>query len=116
MVTFSVWFIIQSRIAFGGITAVFMALLAMWLLVAALQSRRTWVAVVAGIALGLGLYTFKTFLLYYLGIWGFVLLSLALNREFAAKAVSVGLPRSIPGSGRPDAALLRHFGLCRPET
>ena len=81
MVTFSVWFIIQSRIAFGGITAVFMALLAMWLLVAAMQSRRTWVAVAAGIALGLGLYTFKTFLLYYLGIWGFVLLSLALNRE-----------------------------------
>ena len=81
MTAVSVWFVIQSRIAFGGITAVFMALLAMWLIVAAVQSRRTWVAVAAGIALGLGLYTFKTFLVYFAGIWGVVALSMLMDRD-----------------------------------
>ena len=79
MIAVSVWFVIQSRIAFGGITAVFMALLAMWLIVMAVQSRRTWVAVLAGIVLGLGLYTFKTYLLYFTGIWGLIVVSMLVN-------------------------------------
>ena len=58
-----------------------MALLAMWLMVRAVQSRSWPVAVLAGVALGLGLYTFKTFLLYFGGIWAVALLSAALNRE-----------------------------------
>ena len=81
LLTFSLWFIIQSRIAFAGITSVFMALLAMWLLVAAVQQRQSWTAVAAGVALGLGLYTFKTFLLYFVGIWGVALLAMAVSRE-----------------------------------
>ena len=86
MMTASVWFVIQSRIAFGGISAVFMALLAMWLIVAALrqaqdESRRIWVAVVAGIVLGLGLYTFKTYLLFFTGIWGLAVVSMLVNPE-----------------------------------
>lgn len=81
MLVFSLWFVIQSRIAFGGITAVFMAVLAMWLLIATAQSRRWWVGVAAGVALGLGLYTFKTFLIYFAGIWGVALLSMAVSRE-----------------------------------
>ena len=81
LATFSFFFVIQSRIAFGGITSVFMALLAMWLIVRAVQSRSWPVAVLAGVALGLGLYTFKAFLLYYGGIWAVALLSAAMNRE-----------------------------------
>ncbi len=81
LLAFSFWFVIQSRIAFGSIAAVFMALLAVWLLLAAFQSRRGWVAVAAGIALGLGLYSFKTFLLYFTGIWGVVLLSMVADRR-----------------------------------
>ena len=86
MLTVSVWFVIQSRIAFGGITAVFMTLLAMWLIVSALRqaqskSRRTWVAVVAGVVLGLGLYTFKTHLLFFTGIWGLAVVSMLVNAE-----------------------------------
>ena len=81
MVAVSVWFVIQSRIAFGGITAVFLALLAMWLIVTAVQSKKAWTGVAAGIALGLGLYTFKSFLLYFMGIWGFAVLSMLLSRE-----------------------------------
>ena len=84
LLTFSFWFVIQSRIAFGGITSVFMALLAMWLIVAAVQSKRPWVAVLAGVALGLGLYTFKTSLFYFTGTWGVALVALALSREIRA--------------------------------
>ena len=81
LLAFSFWFVIQSRVAFGSITGVFMAILAMWLLLAAVQSGRNWVAVMAGIALGLGLYTFKTFLLYYTAIWGIALLAMVVERE-----------------------------------
>ena len=77
----SFWFIIQSRIAFGGITSVSMALLAMWLLIASVQSRRPWLAALAGVALGLGLYTFKTSLFYFTGTWGVALVALALSRD-----------------------------------
>ncbi len=81
LVAVSFWFVIQSRIAFGGITSVFMALLAMWLLVAAVQSKRKWVAVAAGVALGLGLYAFKTSLIYFAGIWAVALLAAAVDRD-----------------------------------
>ena len=77
----SFWFVIQSRIAFGGIVSVFMALLAMWLLTAAVRSRRKWLAVAAGVALGLGLYIFKTFLIYFLGIWAVALLGAIVSGE-----------------------------------
>ena len=77
----SFWFVIQSRIAFGGITSVFMALLTMWLLAAAVQSRRKSLAVAAGVALGLGLYTFKTFLIYFTGIWAIALLGAIVSGE-----------------------------------
>ena len=80
LLTMSFWFVIQSRIAFGGVAGVFMAILAMALLVAAVQSRRWWVGAAAGVALGLGLYLFKTFLLYFAGIWAVSLLFMAVDR------------------------------------
>ena len=81
LLVFSLWFMIQSRIAFGGITSVFMAMLAMWLLIETVRTRRLWLAVAAGVALGLGLYTFKTFLSYFTGIWGLALLAAAMHPE-----------------------------------
>ncbi len=81
MLVFSFWFVIQSRIAFGGITAVLMAMLAMWLLIETVRGRRWWIAVSAGVVLGLGLYTFKTFLIYFAGIWGVALLAAAMHPE-----------------------------------
>ena len=81
LLVFSFWFVIQSRIAFGGITAVFMAMLAMWLLMETVRGRRWWIALAAGAALGLGLYTFKTFLIYFAGIWGVALLAAAMHPE-----------------------------------
>ena len=81
LLVFSLWFVVQSRIAFGGITAVFMAMLAMWLLVETVRGRRWWIAVAAGVALGLGLYTFKTFLIYFTGIWGAALVAAMLHPD-----------------------------------
>ena len=81
LLTVSFWFLIQSHIAFGGIAGVFMAMLAMWLMVATVQSKRWWVGAAAGVALGLGLYAFKTYLLYFAGIWGVALLLMAADRE-----------------------------------
>ena len=81
LLTVSFWFLIQSHIAFGGIAGVFMAMLAVWLMVATVQSKRWWVGAAAGVALGLGLYAFKTYLLYFAGIWGVVLLLMAADRE-----------------------------------
>lgn len=86
LLVFSLWFVIQSRIAFGGITAVFMAMLAMWLLIETVRGRRWWTAVAAGVALGLGLYTFKTFLLYFTGIWGMGLLAAGTHPELRRNA------------------------------
>ena len=85
LATVSFWFVIQSRIAFPGMASILMALLAMWLLVVAVQSRSRsrgkWLAVASGVALGLGIYTFKTFLLYFIGFWGAALLAAILYRE-----------------------------------
>ena len=63
LLVLSFWFVIQSRTAFGAITSVYMAMLAIWLLLAAFRSGRNWVAVVTGITRGLGLYSFKTFVM-----------------------------------------------------
>lgn len=129
ILVFSLWFVIQSRIAFGGITAVFMAVLAMWLLVETAQSRRWWLGVAAGVALGLGLYAFETFLIYYAGIWGVALLSMALSREvrgnramWTALVVSavVGGPMLLfyanSGFIGPNLRDLYHVSLSDPST
>ena len=129
LLVFSLWFVIQSRIAFGGITAVFMAVLAMWLLVATVQSRRWWVGVAAGVALGLGLYTFKTFLIYFAGTWGVALLAMVVNREargcrelWLALAISVlvGGPMLLfyanSGFIGPNLRDLYHVSLTDPST
>ena len=129
LVTVSFWFVIQSRIAFGGITSVFVALLAMWLIVAAVQSKRRWVAVLAGVALGLGLYTFKTFLIYFVGIWAVALLGAVFDRElrrgwevwlWLGVSALVGAPMLLfyAGSGYigPNLNDLYQVSLSAPET
>ncbi len=129
LLVFSFWFVIQSRIAFGGITAVLMAMLAMWLLIETVRGRRWWIAVAGGVALGLGLYTFKTFLIYFAGIWGVALLAAAMhpevrrNREIwlaLAVSVIVGGPMLMfyATSGFIGANLndLYHVSLASPST
>ena len=129
LLAFSLWFVIQSRIAFGGIIAVFVAMLAMWLLIETVRRRRWWVAVAAGVMLGLGLYTFKTFLLYFTGIWGLALLAAALhhgvrqNRELwltLGVSVIVGSPMLLfyatSGFIGPNLSDLYQVSLASPST
>ena len=129
LLVFSLWFVIQSRIAFGGIAAVFMAMLAMWLLIETVRGRRWWIALAAGVALGLGLYTFKTFLLYFIGIWSMCLLAAGLHPALRRNAgmwlalgvsVIVGGPMLIfyatSGFIGPNLSDLYHVSLSSPST
>ncbi len=70
LVAFSVWFVIQSRLGFPMMMSVFMAAASLYLLVFAIQSRRPWLAALAGLLLGVGLYSFKAYLIFYVAIWG----------------------------------------------
>ena len=101
LTNFFLWFLILSRIAFQGITSVLVAMLAMWLIVLAARYKRLWISVAGGLALGLGLYTFKQFVIYFFGLWGASILILILSKEshtrkaiclFLGVSVLAGLP------------------------
>ena len=79
MLTVSFWFVLQSRIAFPMVSAILFAMLAMYLSISAVRHRRWWLAALAGVVLGLGLYTYKLFLIYLVGFWGASVLALLIN-------------------------------------
>ena len=81
MLTVSLWFVLQSRIAFPMVSAILFAMLAMYLSILAVRHRRWWLATLAGVVLGLGLYTYKLFLIYFVGFWGASILALLINPE-----------------------------------
>lgn len=81
MLTVSLWFVLQSRIAFPMVSAILFAMLAMYLSILAVRHRRWWLASLAGVILGLGLYTYKLFLIYFVGFWGASILALLINPE-----------------------------------
>ena len=81
MVAASFWFVLQSRIAFPMVSAILFAMLAMYLSILAVQHRRWWLATLAGSVLGLGLYTYKLFLIYLVGFWGVLILALLVIPE-----------------------------------
>ena len=81
MLIVSLWFVMQSRIAFPMVSAILFGTLAMYLAVSAVRHRRWWLAALAGIVLGLGLYTYKLFLIYLVGFWGVSVLALLISPE-----------------------------------
>ena len=81
MLTVSLWFVMQSRIAFPMVSAMLFGMLAMYLAVSAVRHRRWWLAALAGTVLGLGLYTYKLFLIYLVGFWGVSVLALLISPE-----------------------------------
>ena len=81
MAACSFWFIMQSRLAFPMITSTLFAMLAMYLAVSAIRSGRLLLAILAGAALGLGLYTFKAFLIYFAAFWAAAALTFAFRTE-----------------------------------
>ena len=85
LTAFGFFFLVQSKIAFPSITSVLLMMVSMWLMVSAVRSGSTWLALAGGTVLGLGLYTFKLFLVYYLSLWAIaiplVILSAGLRRR-----------------------------------
>ena len=81
MLTVSLWFVMQSRIAFPMVSAILFGMLTMYLAVSAVRHRRWWLAALAGAVLGLGLYTYKLFLIYLAGFWGISVLALLVSPE-----------------------------------
>ena len=79
MLTFFSWFVIVYRIGFPVNLSVFMAVTSICLLVYSARSDRLWVAILGGLILGLGLYSFKGYAIYFCAIWGAGLLVLAMS-------------------------------------
>ena len=80
-VTFHVWFLALSRIAFPVTPAVLCFAAGVWLLLAGARSNRRWLAGLGGVLFGLGWYTYKPFLLYGAGVWGVLVLLLLARRD-----------------------------------
>ena len=74
LLTFSVWFVIASRMGVQMMFAVFMGFSSMLAALETCRTRRVWVGVAGGLLLGLSIYSFKAFLPYFAGIWGIVAL------------------------------------------
>ena len=79
--TFHVWVLVFSRIAFPATPAVFCFAASMWLLIAGVRSSRWRVAGLGGVLFGLGWYTYKSFPLYAIAVWGALALLLLLRRD-----------------------------------
>ena len=106
MLTVSFWFVLQSRIAFPMVSAILFAMLAMYLSILAVRHRRWWLAALAGVILGLGLYTYKLFLIYFVGFWGASIFALLITPELRRqKYVWIILSVSLLASLR----LLTHY-------
>jgi len=88
LLTFFSWFVIIYRIGIPVTLSVFVAALSLCLVIYAARSSRPWVAIVAGLVLGAGLYVFKGYVIYFCTIWAatlFVaLVHLRLRRQWTA--------------------------------
>ena len=87
LLTFSSWFLIQGRIGFHVTFMVFMAAASIYLLLLSVRSGRAWIAVIGGLTLGLGLYSFKAFLIYFVAILAIAALALVVSAELRRRWV-----------------------------
>ena len=85
--TFHIWLLVFSRIAFPAMPAVFCFAASIWLLIAGVRSNRWWTAGLGGILFGLGWYTYKSFPLYAVAVWGVLVLFLLLRPETRRREV-----------------------------
>ncbi len=69
LLTFFSWFVIIYRIGIPVTLSVFVAALSLCLVIYAARSSRPWVAIIAGLVLGAGLYVFKGYVIYFIAIW-----------------------------------------------
>ncbi len=101
MITFCVWFVMQSRIGWDVMPSLFFLIAGLYIMFVGLSTRRIGVAVLAGLVFAVGLYTNKMVLLYFLGvvavISGTILVNPAMRRRselyaFLAVALVSGFP------------------------
>ena len=85
--TFHIWLLVFSRIAFPAMPAVFCFAASIWLLIAGVRSNRWWTAGLGGILFGLRWYTYKSFPLYAVAVWGVLVLFLLLRPETRRREV-----------------------------
>ncbi len=79
--TFFVWFLVQSRIGFPIPLSVFMAAAGIYLLLCAVRRQRLWVALAAGLVLGLQLYAFKGNIIFFAAIFGAAAIALLFSSQ-----------------------------------
>ena len=80
MFSFSFFLVVQSRLGLPMVLTVFMLMLSMQLLVMA-TDRRNWViGTVAGLVFGIGIFSFKEYMLYFFIIWSIVALVMLFKR------------------------------------
>lgn len=68
LIAFSIYFMLESRIGWPLMLAVFELLLGLTLLVISVERRIPWLALIAGIVVGAGMYTHQVFLPYWFAI------------------------------------------------
>ena len=82
----SMWFIIPSRMGVQMMLSVFLGLASMMMALMTCRTRRLAIGIGGGIVLGLSIYSFKAFLPYFIGIWGFVALAALFTSQLRNKA------------------------------
>ncbi|MCY4581219.1 MAG: glycosyltransferase family 39 protein [Chloroflexi bacterium] len=92
---FHVWILVFSRIAFPTMPAVLCFTAGVWLLIAGVRSNRRWPAALGGVLFGLGWYTYKTFPVYAIAVWGVLALYLLFNRRARSAEVAWFLGASL---------------------
>lgn len=81
LATFSVWYLIQSRLGWPLILSILLLLLCMYFLIWGWRTGKIGLFAIGGMFLGLGLYSFKIFLPYFFAVSGLMVLSLLLARS-----------------------------------
>ena len=69
MFSFSFFLVVQSRLGLPMVLTVFMLMLSMQLLVMATDRRNWIIGAVAGLTFGIGIFSFKEYMLYFFIIW-----------------------------------------------
>lgn len=80
MFSFSFFLVVQSRLGLPMVLSVFMLMLSMQLLVMATDRRNWKIGTVAGLVFGIGIFSFKEYMLYFFIIWSIVALILLFKR------------------------------------
>ena len=80
MFSFSFFLVVQSRLGLPMVLSVFMLMLSMQLLIMATDRRNWIIGTIAGLIFGIGIFSFKEYMLYFFIIWSIVALVMLFKR------------------------------------